>query len=132
MKGKSGSKRGKEDDLEEVVARMRKEAGPVLAKALNLERAEAVEAGVNAMAEFVLAARAFLKALPLPPETRAHLDKAEAEAVRAARLAMKELDLRPSRTAPGSAPARQVKVKFRSKRSGIRKAPAPKRARTKR
>src|SRR5882762_7759962 len=85
---KSNSKGRAAVNFEEVAERLRREAAPILARALNLDRAEALEAAV----EVGLAARALVRALPMPPESRAHLDRAEREALRAARLAVSGLN----------------------------------------
>lgn len=76
----------------EVVDKLKREAAPAMAKALNLDSAEAVEAALNAGLELLLAGRAVLRSLPLPPEAREHLDRAEGEALRAARMAVKGVD----------------------------------------
>lgn len=116
MAKKSGSKRTGVDEIDEVVGRLRREATPAVAKALNLDSAEAVEAALNAAVELAMAARAVLRAMPMPPEARAHVDRAESEALRAARMAVKGFGAasKPSRASG----ARPVKVDFRQDRSG--------------
>ena len=121
MAKKPDPRAARADSFEEVAERLRREAGPVLARALNLDRAEAVEAAVNAAVEVGLAARAVVRALPMPPESRAHLEAAEREALRAARLAMHSLHGR-RKAAKDRTAARKVEVDFGSDRSGSRRA----------
>ena len=110
MAKKSGSKRKADAQVDEVVERLRKDAAPALARALNLDSAESVEAALNAAVELLLAARATVRALPLPAEAREHLERAEAEGLRAARMAAKGM------TRPGgkskSGAAKRVNVDF--------------------
>lgn len=116
MAKKSGSRTASESEIDEVVSKLKREAAPAVAKALNLDSAEAVEAAVNAGVELALAARAVVRALPMPPDARAHLDRAEAEALRAARMAVRGIDRAGlKRRAAG---AKQVKVDFKKDRSG--------------
>src|SRR5882762_5632592 len=117
---KSKSKGRAADNFDEVAERLRREAAPILARALNLDRAEALEAAVNAAVEVGLAARALVRALPMPPESRAHLDRAEREALRAARLAVSGLNGRRKEGAPRGG-ARKVEVEFGSDRSETRR-----------
>ena len=121
MAKKSDSKRTGDEGVDEVVERLRRDAAPSIARALNLDSAEAVEAAINAAVELLLAARATVRALPLPPEARSHLDRAESEAIRAARMAARGARVRSRKGAEG--PAKQVKVEFGQ---GPRR-PAPKR-----
>jgi len=107
---KSDSKRTGDEGVDEVVERLRRDAAPSIARALNLDSAEAVEAAINAAVELLLAARATVRALPLPPEARSHLDRAESEAIRAARMAARGVR-GPSRKG-AAGPAKQVKVEF--------------------
>jgi len=100
-----------QDDFVSAVERLRGQAAPAIAKALDLDRAEAVEAALNAVAELALAARELLRALPLPPESRTHIENAEREAVRAARLAVASLD-KAARGRAGGAPLKRVRVAF--------------------
>lgn len=120
----SGDPDGKGEDFESAVDRLRRDAAPVIAKALDLDRAEAAEAALNAMAEMALAARALLRALPLPPESRRHVENAEREAVRAAKMAMASFDKRAKkRGAPTK--LRQVQVDFKAPSAAKpKKAPA--------
>jgi len=117
---KSSPKRSATDTFEAAADRLRRDAAPILAKALNLDRAEALEAAVNAAVEVGLAARALVRALPMPPESRAHLDVAEREALRAARLAVRGLN---GRRKGGAAhtDARKVDVQFGSDHSATRR-----------
>jgi hypothetical protein len=119
---KSGSKGSARagDDFESAVERLRREAAPVIAKALDLDRAEAAEAALNAATEFALAARELLRALPLPPEARTHVDRAEREAVRAAKLLLASMD-KGARRGRGDAPLKEVRVAFKTRTGGKRK-----------
>lgn len=110
MAKKSDSKRTGDGGVDEVVERLRRDAAPSIARALNLDSAEAVEAAINAAVELLLAARATVRALPLPPEARSHLDRAESEAIRAARMAARGVRVPAKKGTAG--PARQVKVEF--------------------
>jgi hypothetical protein len=114
------------DELPAAVDRLRRQAAPALAKALELDRAEAAEAALSAVAELALAAREFVRALPLPPESRKHMEAAEREALRAARLAVASFDKHAKGRAQGSQ-LKEVKVDFDAKR-----APTGKRSRTRR
>jgi hypothetical protein len=111
---KSGSKRtdGGSGGLEGVMAGLKRDTAPALAKALNLDSAEAVEAAMNAAMEVALAARAVIRAMPMPPEAREHLDRAEAETLRAARMAARGLNLKPAAKKTG--PAKRVAVDFKA------------------
>jgi hypothetical protein len=122
---KSGSSEDGQD-FERAVDRLRREAAPALAKALDLDRAEAAEAALNAMAEVALAARAFVRALPMPPASRVHLENAEREALRAARLAVASVGkAKRGRKGKRGAALKEVQVDFGRKAA----APsAPKRA----
>jgi hypothetical protein len=113
--GKSNSRRGGQDGFEEMAERLWRQAAPTLARALNLDRAEAA---ANVVLEVGLAARAFMRALPMPAESRQHLDKAEQELLRAARLAVRGIDAR--RKGRSKEGARKVVVDFASDRSGTR------------
>lgn len=119
MAKKSDSRQTGDGGLDEVLDKMRRQAAPSLAQALNLDSAEAIEAALNAGVELVLAARAVVRALPLPPEARKHLDRAEAEALRAARMAARGLN-RPGGKKKGLAP-KQVKVDFAEERKPLRR-----------
>jgi len=110
MAKKSGSRRKTADEIEGVVRGLKRDAAPALAKALNLDSAEAVEAAMNAGVELVLAARAVVRSMPLPPEARAHLDRAETETLRAARMAARGLNL--NQAGKGRRPAKRVRVDF--------------------
>lgn len=123
MAKKSDSRRTGDEGVDEVVERLRQDAAPSLARALNLDSAEAVEAAINAAVELLLAARATVRALPLPPEARSHLERAEAEALRAARMAARGVRAPGRKGGPG--PATQVKVEF----GKASKRPPPKRKR---
>lgn len=115
MARESGSKdagvRGQ--DFVSAVDRLRRDAAPVIAKALDLDRAEAAEAALNAMTELALAARAMVRALPLPPESRRHVENAEREAVRAAKLALASIDKK-AKQKGSSTKLRQVAVDFKA------------------
>lgn len=104
-----------------AVERLRREAAPVMAKALDIDRAEAAEAALNAATEFALAARELLRALPLPPEARTHVDRAEREAVRAAKLVLVSLD-KGARNRTGTSPLKEVRVAFKTGTDSKRKA----------
>ena len=113
MAKKSGSKGSGKADFEDVVHRLKKDASPALARALDLDQAEAFEAALNTAVEMALAARAYMRALPMPPESREHLNKAEQEALRAARLAVKSFG-KARRGGPGAAGPKKVPVDFKS------------------
>lgn len=119
MAKKSGSKGKDSDAVDDVMRGLKRDTAPALAKALNLDNAEAVEAAMNAGIELVLAARAVVRSMPLPPEARAHLDRAEAETLRAARMAARGLSVPGS----GKGPATRVRVDF-AKPDGSGKAGA--------
>lgn len=122
---KSGSERSTPREVEEVVSRLKRDAAPAVAKALNLDSAEAVEAALNASVELFLAARSVVRAMPLPAEARAHLDLAEAESLRAARMAMRGVSGSALRGRSG--PAREVRVDFAgAQRAKGKPAAAPK------
>lgn len=121
---KKSDSRGKDrDSFEDVASKVRAGAAPALAKALNLDSAEAVESAMNAAIEIALAARAFVRSLPLPPEAREHLDRAEREAIRATKLAVKGIEGagRARKTGGG---LRKVTVEFRKDHSETRRGPA--------
>jgi hypothetical protein len=121
MAKKSDSRRTGDAGLDDVVEKLRRDAAPALARALNLDSAEAIEAALNSGMELLLAARAVVRALPLPPEAREHLDRAESEALRAARMAARGVKM-PGGKREGSA-AKQVKVDFGAAGKGaLRKA----------
>lgn len=119
MAKRSGSRTAANEQIDEVVAKLKRDAAPAVARALNLDSAEAVEAALNAGVELVLAARAVVRALPLPPDARAHLDRAEGEALRAARMAVRGIDR--SSLKKRAAGATQVKVDFKKDRSAKRR-----------
>ena len=121
MAKKSSSKGRAPEGFDELADRLRREAAPILARALNLDRAEALEAAVNAAVEVGLAARALVRALPMPPESRAHLERAEHEALRAAKLAVRGLNGRRKGGTPPRA-AQKVDVEFASDRSDTGRA----------
>ena len=125
MAKKSGSKRKDESPLDGVVDGLKRDAAPALAKALNLDSAEAIEAAMNAGVELMLAARAVVRSMPLPADARTHLDRAEAETLRAARMAARGLNLKATPKSAGA--AKKVDVDFK----GGLKAP-PKKAGKKR
>ncbi len=110
MAKKLGSRGKQAEGVEGVVAELKRDAAPALAKALNLDSAEAVEAAMNAGIELFLAARAVVRSMPLPPEARAHLDRAEVETLRAARMAARGMGV--SSKARGQGPAKKVSVDF--------------------
>jgi hypothetical protein len=110
MAKKSGSKRQAETEIDEVVARFRREAAPAVAKALNLDSAEAVEAAIAAGVELLLAARAVVRSMPLSAEAHEHLDRAEREAIRAARMTVRGVEGMGGKHRPSS--AKEVKVDF--------------------
>ncbi len=110
MAKKSGSKRQTELEIDEVVGRLRREAAPALAKALNLDSAEALEAAIASGVELLLAARAVVRSLPLSAEAQEHLDRAEHEAIRAARMAVRGVEGMASKRPPSR--AKEVKVDF--------------------
>ena len=122
MAKKSGSKGKQAEGVEGFAAGLRRDAAPALAKALNLDSAEAVEAAMTAGIELFLAARAVVRSMSLPPEARAHFDRAEAETLRAARMAARGMGVSPSTKKRG--PAKKVSVDF----SGDDERVAPKRA----
>ena len=127
MAKKSGSKDKAKADFEDVVHRLKKDASPALARALDLDQAEAFEAALNTAVEMALAARAYMRALPMPAESREHLDRAEQEALRAARLAVKSFG-RARRGASGAPGLKNVPVEFKSNTSPNRRK-GPKRTR---
>jgi hypothetical protein len=118
---KSGSKDPAGETLEDMAARLKGEAAPAVAKALNLDSAEAVESAMNAALEVALAARALVRSLPLPAEAREHLDRAETEAVRAARLAVQGFKAAATPRKGAQTPTK-VRVDFKLDRSKDRKA----------
>jgi hypothetical protein len=113
MPKRSGSKGKPGNGVESVVDGIKRDAAPALAKALNLDSAEAVEAAMNAGMELFLAARAVIRSMPLPPEARAHLDRAEVETLRAARMAARGMGV--AKRAKAQGPAKKVAVDFASK-----------------
>lgn len=123
MAKKSGSRGKDRDSFEDVASKVRAEAAPALAKALNLDSAEAVESAMNAAIEIALAARAFVRALPLPPEAREHLEQAERDAIRATQLAVKGIEGAGRARNAGGGP-RKVTVEFRKDHSETRRGPA--------
>ena len=110
MAKKSGSRRSGAGEIDDVVRGLKRDAAPALAKALNLDNAEAIEAAMNAGIELVLAARAVVRSMPMPPEARAHLDRAEAQTLRAARMAARGLNVPGASARKG--PAKRVSVDF--------------------
>jgi hypothetical protein len=122
MAKKSGSKGRQGNGEDSVFDGLKRDAAPALAKALNLDSAEAVEAAMNAGIELFMAARAVVRAMPLPPEARAHLDRAEVETLRAARMAARGMGV--AKPAKGQGPAKKVSVDFAPKgTSPARKGP---------
>jgi 2-methylcitrate dehydratase PrpD len=103
-----------------MAARLKGEAAPAVAKALNLDSAEAVESAMNAALEVAMAARALVRSLPLPAEARLHLDRAESEAVRAAQLAVRGFKAA-ARPPKGEKAPTHVRVEFADDRSKQRK-----------
>lgn len=126
MARKSGSEGadGMGEDFVSAVDRLRRDAAPVIAKALDLDRAEAAEAALNAVTELALAARALLRALPLPPDSLQHVENAEREAIRAAKLAVASLD-KEAKKRGRSAKLQKVSVDFGPAPPTKRKASPP-------
>ena len=120
MAKKSGSKGKQGEGVDHVFDGLKRDAAPALAKALNLDSAEAVEAAMNAGIELFMAARAVIRAMPLPPEARAHLDRAEVETLRAARMAARGMGV--AKPSKGQGPAKKVSVDFAKGAAPARKA----------